>query len=129
MALDAAASVYRLHMGSQAQEDVLNADRVEDERITLWKPTWIPVVAHSANDSSSGMFLDAATGYLGRWTRYHARLGEQLDTLVTYLEETADMLEAPALATRDTPGLVGDALVWRSRLDAAQKDRWRPLAD
>lgn len=128
MALDAAASVYRLQMGSQAKEDVLNADRVEDERITLWKPTWIPVVAHGANDSSSGVFLDAATGYLGRWTRYSARLGEQLDTLVTYLEEVADMLEAPALATRDTPGLVGDALVWRSRLDAAQKDRWRPLA-
>ncbi|MGW6738083.1 hypothetical protein [Streptomyces sp. NPDC055013] len=129
MTLDEVASVYQLQMGSQAQEDVLNADRVEDERITLWKPTWIPVIAHGAADSTSGLFLDAATGYLGRWTRYKAGLGEQLDTLVTYLEEAADMLEAPALATRDKPGLVGNALVWRSRLDAAQKDRWRPLAD
>lgn len=127
MTLEAVAAVYRLQIGFQAEEDVLNADRVEDERITLWKPAWIPVVAHGASDSSSGMFLDAATGYLGRWTRYNAGFGEQRDTLVTYLEETADMLEAPSLATRDEPGLIGDALVWRSRLDAPQKDRWRPL--
>lgn len=127
MSLDAVASVYRFQMGSQAEEDVLNADRVEDERIILWKPTWVPVVAHGAADSTSGLFLDAATGYLGRWNRYNAGLGEQRDTLVTYLEEAADMLEAPALATRDKPGLIGDALVWRSRLDAVQKDRWRPL--
>jgi hypothetical protein len=39
------------------------------------------------------------------------------------------MLEAPALATRDKPGLVGDALAWRSRLDAAQEARWQPLTD
>ncbi|MGI5414067.1 hypothetical protein ACQEV9_45695 [Streptomyces chartreusis] len=128
MSLDAVASVYRFQMGSQVQEDVLNADRVEDERIILWKPTWIPVVAHGAADSTSGLFLDAATGYLGRWNRYSAGFGEQRDTLVTYLEEAADMLESPALATRDKPGLIGDALVWRSRLDAAQKDRWRPLS-
>ncbi|HLL36502.1 MAG TPA: hypothetical protein VK545_22075 [Streptomyces sp.] len=41
------------------------------------------------------------------------------------------MLEAPALATRDTPGLIGGTLVWRSGLGRAGEGqgegRWRPL--
>ncbi|NBM17424.1 SMI1/KNR4 family protein [Streptomyces sp. GC420] len=127
MTLDAVAAVYRLMMDAQAREDDLNADRSEDDRITVWKPTWIPVVSHGAADSTSGLYLDAATGYLGRWSRCDEGPGEELDTLVTYLEEAADMLEAPALATRDRPGLIGGALVWGSRLDPAQEDRWQPL--
>lgn len=129
MTLDAVVAVHRLKMDSQAHEDARNADRIEDERITVWKPTWIPVVAHGPTDSTSGLYLDTETGYLGHWSRYNESPGEELDTLVTYLEEAADMLEAPALATRDKPGLVGDALAWRSRLDAAQEARWQPLTD
>lgn len=113
MALDAVADVYRWKLDAQADHDAHNAGRSEEERITVWKATWIPVVAHGPSDSTSGLYLDAATGYLGRWSRYNDAWDEELDTLVTYLEEAADMLEAPALATRDKPGLVGGALVWR----------------
>ncbi|MFF3708011.1 SMI1/KNR4 family protein [Streptomyces phaeochromogenes] len=126
MTLDAVAATHRLKTDSQAHEDTLNADRPEDERITVWKATWIPVVALGPADGTSGLYLDAATGYLGRWSRYNEYPGDELDTLVSYLEEAADMLEAPALATRDKPGLVGGALVWRSSVDPAQKDRWQP---
>ncbi|MFE9606589.1 hypothetical protein [Streptomyces hokutonensis] len=47
--------------------------------------------------------------------------------MVIYLEETADMLETPALATPDKPGLIGGALVWRRRLSPSLKDQWQPL--
>ena len=67
--------------------------------------------------------LDAATGYLGRWSRYYEAPGEERDTLVTYLEEMADMLGSPALAARDKPGLTGGTLVWLSSIDAVQEDR------
>ncbi|MFF3336290.1 hypothetical protein ACFYWX_43455 [Streptomyces sp. NPDC002888] len=127
MTLDAVAAAYRLKMNTQADQDTLDADRPEDERITVWKPTWIPVVALGPADSTSGLYLDAATGYLGSWSRYNEAPGEELDTLVTYLEEAADMLEAPALATRDKPGLIEGALVWLSSIDPAREDRWQPL--
>lgn len=127
MTLDAVADVYRRRLDHQADHDTRNAGRPEDERITVWRATWIPVVSHGPADSTSGLYLDTATGYLGRWSRYNDAPGEELDTLVTYLEEAADMLEAPALATRDKPGLVGGALVWRSGVGHAVKDRWRPL--
>lgn len=127
MTLDAVAAVHRLKAEAQADEDARNADRPEDERITVWKATWIPVVALGPADNTSGLYLDAATGYLGRWSRCNESAGEELDTLVTYLEEAADMLEAPALATRDKPGLIGGALVWLSSIDPAQEDRWQPL--
>ncbi|WP_151477466.1 SMI1/KNR4 family protein [Streptomyces albicerus] len=127
MPLDAVAAVNRLKMDSQVHEDALNARRPEHDRITVWKATRIPVVALGPADSTSGLYLDAATGYLGRWSRYNEGPDEVLDTLVTYLEEAADMLEAPTLATRDKPGLVGGALVWGSSLDSALEHRWQPL--
>ncbi|MFI2352623.1 hypothetical protein ACH492_37690 [Streptomyces sp. NPDC019443] len=127
MTLDAVAAVYRLKMDSQADLDTLNADRLEEERITVWRPTWIPVVALSPADSTYGLYLDAATGYLGSWSRYNEAPGEELDTLVTYLEEAADMLENPDLATRDKPGLIGGALVWLSSIDPTREDQWHPL--
>ncbi|MFD9467390.1 hypothetical protein [Streptomyces sp. NPDC060027] len=128
MPLDDVAAFHRMKMDAQAHEDTLNADRREGDRITVWKPTWIPVVSYGTADRSSGLYLDAETGYLGSWSRYNEPPGEELDTLVTYLEEAADMLEAPALATRDKPGLIGATLVWLSRVGHAQEDRWRPLA-
>ncbi|MEU9878078.1 hypothetical protein [Streptomyces phaeochromogenes] len=126
MTLDAVAATYRLKTDSQAHEDTFNADRPEEEWITVWKDAWIPVVALGPADGTAGLYLDAATGYLGRWSRYNEAPGEELDTLVTYLEEAADMLEAPALATRDKPGLIGGALVWLSSIHRAQEDRWQP---
>ncbi|MFD5628485.1 hypothetical protein [Streptomyces sp. NPDC127072] len=107
--------------------DALNARRSEDERVTVWKATWIPVVAAGPADTTSGLYLDTETGYLGRWSRYAEPPVDELDTLVTYLEEAADMLEAPALATRDRPGLIGEALVWLDGVTAARESRWQPL--
>ena len=127
MALDAVAAAYRLKTDAQAHQDTFDADRAEEERITVRKAPWIPVVSHGAADGTSGLYLDAETGYLGRWSRYNDDHGDELDTLVTYLEEAADMLEAPALATRDKPGLIGGALVWRSGIAPAQEDQWQPL--
>ncbi|MET7451500.1 hypothetical protein ABZT03_06295 [Streptomyces sp. NPDC005574] len=128
MPLDAVAAFYRRSMDAQSREDVDNARRQEEDRITVWKATWIPVVSRGPADSTSGLYLDASTGYLGRWSRYNDAYGEELDTLVTYLEEAADMLQAPALATRDKPGLVGGELVWRSTVDPETQDHWQPLA-
>lgn len=128
MALDTIAAFYRQQMESQAHQDTLNAGRGEYDRITVWKASWIPVAALGPADSTSGLYLDSATGYLGRWSRYNEGPGDELETLVTYLEDVADMLEFPGLATRDKPGRIGEALVWGSRLDAAQEDRWQPLA-
>lgn len=128
MTLDAVADFYRQQVKSQVHEDTLNARRAEHDRITVWKPAWIPVVSYGPADRTSGLYLDTETGYLGRWSRYAEGAAEELDTLVTYLEEVADMLETPTLATRDKPGLVGGALVWGSRIDPTQEDRWQPLA-
>ncbi|MFB8039122.1 hypothetical protein ACFC5Z_40765 [Streptomyces sp. NPDC056004] len=127
MTLDAVVAFYRQQVDSQAHQDTLNARRAECDRITVWKTTWIPVVSYGTADRTSGLYLDTETGYLGRWSRYNEGADDELDTLVTYLEDVADMLENPALATRDKPGLVGGALVWGSRLDPAQEDRWQPL--
>ncbi|MFD6281210.1 hypothetical protein ACFWFI_37460 [Streptomyces sp. NPDC060209] len=127
MTLDAVTAAYQLKMDAQTRQDTLDTDRPGDDRITVWKPTWIPVVALGPADSTSGLYLDASTGYLGRWSRYNDCPGEELDTLVTYLEEAADMLEAPALATRDEPGLIGGVLVWRSSVGPAREGRWQPL--
>ncbi|MFB7248401.1 hypothetical protein CW362_20195 [Streptomyces populi] len=126
MTLEAVAGVYRLKMDAQAYEDTLNAERSEDERITVWTATRIPVVALGPADISSGLYVDVESGYLGRWSRYNEGSGEVLDTLVTYLEGAADMLESPALATGDKPGLIGGALVWQSSIDPVQQDDWRP---
>ncbi|WP_239074479.1 SMI1/KNR4 family protein [Streptomyces sp. SID10853] len=127
MTLDEVAAVHRMKMDSRTHHATLSAGCHEDERITVWEPTWIPVVALGAADSTSGLYLDAATGYLGQWSRYDEYGGDVLDTLVTYLEEAADMLDAPALAARDEPGLIGGALVWLSRVDPAQQGQWQSL--
>jgi cell wall assembly regulator SMI1 len=127
MSADAAAAFHRQQMDYQAHQDALNVRRPDYDRVTVWKAVWIPVVSHGAMDRTSGLYLDATTGYLGRWSRYNEAPGDELDTLTTYLEEAADMLEAPALAVRDRPGLVGGVLVWGSRIDPAEEEQWQPL--
>ncbi|MEU3262405.1 hypothetical protein [Streptomyces bacillaris] len=126
MNLDAVAATYRLKMDDQANQDLLNADRPVGDSVTVWKPTWIPVIALGPADSTAGLYLDTVTGRLGQWSRYNEAPYEELDTLVSYLEEAADMLEAPVLAVGDKPGLIGGALVWLSSVDPAQEERWRP---
>ncbi|MFD4156968.1 SMI1/KNR4 family protein [Streptomyces hydrogenans] len=129
MSLDAVAAVHRLRSGFQERQEALDALRPDPDGFVAWRTSWLPVVSHGASDHTSGWYLDTESGYLGRWSRHHEGQPEELDTLGTYLEEVADMLEAPSLATRDTPGLVGDALVWGSRLDPAREGAWRPLAE
>ena len=129
MTLEAVSALHRMKMAAQTQEDTLNSGRPEEERITVWKATWIPVIALGPADDTSGLYLDAATGFLGRWSRYNEVPGEEHDTLVTYLEETADMLESPALAARDKPGLIGGTLVWLSSIDPVREGRWQSLTD
>ncbi|MDX3383222.1 hypothetical protein PV682_17355 [Streptomyces niveiscabiei] len=71
MPVDAVADVHRLKTDIQAGLDVDNAGLCEEDRITAWAPTRIPVVAFGPADTTSGLYLDAATGYLGRWSRYN----------------------------------------------------------
>ncbi|WP_328492329.1 hypothetical protein OHS59_05880 [Streptomyces sp. NBC_00414] len=127
MNFDQVVACYRLKTDSQAHQHSLNAGRPEEERITVWEATRIPVIALGPADTTMGLYLDTATGFLGRWSRYDEAPDEVLDTLVTYLEEAADMLEAPALAARDKPGLIGGTLVWLDSVGSEQKDQWRPL--
>ncbi|GGU17752.1 hypothetical protein [Streptomyces daghestanicus] len=104
------------------------ADQYRTRRaIPGWRASWIPVVARGTADTTSGLYLDAETGCLGRWSRYDEPPAEEPDTLVTYLEETADMLRAPALATRDRPGLAGGVLRWAGGLAPGREGDWRPL--
>jgi cell wall assembly regulator SMI1 len=125
--LDAVAALHRQRTDAQARQDALDAGRDAEDRVTVWRATWIPVAAHGTADRTSGLYLDAATGHLGRWSRYAEPPGEELDTLVTYLEGVADLLETPALATEDRPGSIGGALVWLSSVSPSQETRWRPL--
>lgn len=69
----------------------LNGNRPEEERTIVGKATRIPLVALSPADSATGPYLDAASGYRGSRSRYNEASDEVLDTLVTYLEEAADM--------------------------------------
>jgi len=128
MVVDAVAVFYRQQMNAQAHPDTLNTRRPEYDRVTVWKTAWIPVISYGMADRTSGLYPDTGSGHLGRWSRSNEGPGDELDTLATSLEDIADMLEAPDLATRDKPGLVGGALVWGSRLDAGQEARWQPLA-
>lgn len=45
MSLDAMAATYRRKTDAQAHEDARNVRCPKEERITVWKPAWIPVVA------------------------------------------------------------------------------------
>ncbi|MET8978926.1 hypothetical protein ABZX85_25225 [Streptomyces sp. NPDC004539] len=120
MSPDAVTAEYRRRTEEQARTP-------EEDGITRWKPSWIPFATGPRN-SMRGLYLDTDTGFLGHWSRYDdGHPDGELDTLVTYLEEVADTLEAPALATRDQPGLIGGRLVWRSGIDPAAPDGWRPI--
>lgn len=93
-----------------------------------WGADWIPVISNRVGDWAIGLYLETGTGMLGQWSRYGDTELDEADTVVTYLEEVADMLEYPALAARDLPGLVGGRLVWGDSLDPADDEAWRPLA-
>ncbi|HET6356516.1 hypothetical protein [Streptomyces sp.] len=128
MTLDAVTAFHLQQMDAQRSEDALNANRRTpgDDQITIWKPSWIPVCSFGVTDRTSGLYLDTETGYLGHWSRYNEDRGDEdeRDTLTTYLEEIADSLETPSLATRDKPGLINGSLVWGSMINPDQEDQW-----
>ncbi|MEU9015767.1 SMI1/KNR4 family protein [Streptomyces sp. NPDC048479] len=131
MSLDAVTAFHRQQMNAQRHEETLNANRQTpgDDQTTIWKTSWIPVCSFGVTDRTSGLYLDTETGYLGHWSRYNEDRGDEdeRDTLTTYLEEIADSLETPSLATRDKPGLINGALVWGSMINPDQEDQWVPF--
>ncbi|MGK5630238.1 SMI1/KNR4 family protein [Streptomyces sp. URMC 123] len=120
MRLETVATKYSQEMSHQR--------RHADDTVT-WRAAWIPVFSFSADDQTSGLCLDAETGRLCRWTRYAQHHPEpEYASLTDYLEEMADSLETPGLATSDKPGLVAGALVWGSKVNPDDEHLWTPLA-
>ncbi|MFJ6012887.1 SMI1/KNR4 family protein [Streptomyces sp. NPDC092952] len=119
MSLGAVATSYRWHRENQRE---LEAEwGVEDSMV--WQPSWIPFCSWSVTDTSYGLFIDAGTGEVGHWDETAVRtVGDQ--TLSTLLEETADTLENPQLATGRMPGLIGGRLVWGPPLAADEAALW-----
>ncbi|MFJ3766131.1 hypothetical protein ACIPQJ_00790 [Streptomyces sp. NPDC090082] len=116
-------------VGGHYRERMRGLVPVREGEDAQWRASWIPVISRDVRDRTSGLHLDVESGFLGRWSRYRDDEHlEERDTLLTYLEDMADMLHSPALAVRDAPGLLDGALVWRSGLDPAQDGVWRPLA-
>ncbi|MFJ3235577.1 SMI1/KNR4 family protein [Streptomyces sp. NPDC086787] len=122
MPLGTVATSYRWHSGNQRETGV----RWGDEDAVVWKPSWIPFCSWSVTDTSMGLFVDAETGKVGHWDDTSVRtVGGQ--TLSMLLEETADKLENPQLATGILPGLIGGRLVWGPPLAADEAALWEPF--
>ncbi|MFD7338461.1 SMI1/KNR4 family protein [Streptomyces violascens] len=98
--------------------------------IPWWRPGWIPAFSKSRDSQSFVNYLDCESGLLYSWDRYgtnnYGTEKEELDSVSTYLEAVADSLESPALATRDSPGLIDGYLVWASWANV-YKDTWQPF--
>lgn len=66
MAPDSVVGWYRQQRDSQARQGAMNARCPDDDRITVWNDSWIPIAAygppdHRPPDHTSGLYLD--TGY------------------------------------------------------------------
>ncbi|MFJ6758866.1 MULTISPECIES: SMI1/KNR4 family protein [unclassified Streptomyces] len=127
--LDRVADFYRNRMVDCEGEEISAAE----EGHPLWKPEWIPVFSNHRTSQAFVLYLDATSGLLYQWSRYgennYGTDTEELDSLCSYLEEAADSLEYPAVATRDKPGLIDGVLVWQSGIEPGQADQWEPVTD
>ncbi|WP_309238941.1 SMI1/KNR4 family protein [Streptomyces lunaelactis] len=103
MDLDAVAAFHRQQM--------LLQQRNRDDEFPTWRPSWIPFCSFWVDDRSYGLYLDTDTGQLCHFSRYAERWPKYA-SLTVYLEEIADALDAPSLASGSKPGLAGGALVW-----------------
>ncbi|MFE0512641.1 SMI1/KNR4 family protein [Streptomyces sp. NPDC058964] len=134
MRLDDVIEVYRRKMEFQAEteQEYATPGVPGEEDIVVWQRPWIPVFSFGEEDTVLGTYLDSASGLMWHWSKYEYLLPDGTKpqhSMVTYLEEIADSLETPALATGGTPGLLDGRLVWLdSSLDEDEQRRWRPLA-
>ncbi|RFU86214.1 SMI1/KNR4 family protein [Streptomyces triticagri] len=125
MSLSSVLQVHRTEMDFQRQEDE-RQPRGDDE-FTFWRPGWIPVLSFRADDFSSGLYLDTATGLLCYWSRFAERW-PKYESLTAYLEEMADALETPGLIEAPKPGLIDGSLVWGPPTNPDQRALWVPFA-
>jgi cell wall assembly regulator SMI1 len=117
--LDTVARSYKWHMANQRTQ----ARR--DPEALVWKPSWLPFCSWSATDLSYGRFVDAETGETGGWDDTAVRTVEDT-SLTMVVEEIADKLEYPQLATGYKPGLIRGALVWGPPDSEGAAALWEP---
>lgn len=127
MDFDAVLSVYQQKMLLQRREDELNRQRGGGDKFTMWRAAWIPFCSFGV-DCLSGLCLDVESGRLWYWSEYAERT-VGFESLTAYLEEMADVLEVPSLATGDKPGLVNGVLVWGPPRNAAERASWEPITE
>ncbi|MBO0514791.1 SMI1/KNR4 family protein [Streptomyces beijiangensis] len=127
MRFDAIVVVYQMQIQLQRRSQTLSERRGEVQEVALWQPSWIPFCSFGADDYTYGLSLDAETGRLWSWSQFAERSVE-FESLTAYLEEMADVLEVPSLATGYRPGLVNDALEWGPPEDPEQRALWVPYS-
>ncbi|MEU6772543.1 SMI1/KNR4 family protein [Streptomyces sp. NPDC046759] len=133
MRLDDVVSQYRLKRELQQELDdkAGTAAVLDDGSPRVWGKTWIPVFSSREYDSAYGTFLNAETGLLWRWDTFEyepPRHDDVQHSIVTLLEEIADSLETPGLATEFRPGLLDGRLVWLGqRMNEDEQRRFQPL--
>ncbi|WP_225827134.1 SMI1/KNR4 family protein [Streptomyces naphthomycinicus] len=119
MDLDAVARSYQWHINNQRRQ------ALHDPETLVWKPSWLPFCSWSVTDLSYGRFVDAETGETGVWDDTAVRTVEDT-SLTMVLEEIADRLEYPKLATGYKPGLIRGALVWGPPDSEDEAALWEP---
>jgi hypothetical protein len=126
-------AVYRRMMEFQRQKERTypTPGVPGEDDIVVWQRPWIPVFSFGEHDTVLGTYLDSGSGLMWHWSKYAYNLPDGTEpqhSVVTCLEEIADSLETPALATEGTPGLLDGRLVWLDEsLTEDERRRWRPV--
>ncbi|MEV1025886.1 SMI1/KNR4 family protein [Streptomyces sp. NPDC050264] len=118
MPLDAVVTVYREKMAQEKEDG--------DGEFQFWRAAWIPFCSFGVDDLVYGLCLDAETGRLLTWSRFYGH-DVAYESLTTYLEEMADILEAPTLAVGAGPGLLNGTLAWRRPTAPEEAALWVPF--
>ncbi|MDN3259194.1 SMI1/KNR4 family protein [Streptomyces sp. CSDS2] len=130
--LDDVVAVYRRMMvlQTQAERRYPTPGVPGEDDIVVWQRPWIPVFSCGEHDTVLGTYLDSGSGLMWHWSKYAYVLPDGTEpqhSVVTCLEEIADSLETPALATEGTAGLLDGRLVWLDEsLTEDERRRWHP---